>query len=118
MTIYGGRLGTPQILDDTLLTQVWIVPDGFYSMAAVNLVNRSDTLAPVIRMAISDSETPSLEEYIEWELTLPPRGILERTQLFLQAGRRLFVSSSIADVVSVSIYGFLQDTLVESVEQP
>lgn len=118
MTIYGGRLGTPLILTDTLLTQVWIVPPDFYGIAAVNLVNRSSTLAPVIRLAISDSATPALEEYIEWELTLPPRGILERTQLFLQSGRRLFVSSSIADIVAVSVYGFLQDTLVESVEQP
>jgi hypothetical protein len=117
MTIYGGRLGTPQILATTDLTEVYSVPIDYWGIANVTLTNRSSSLAPVIKIAISDSITPGDEEYIEWNTTITPRGILERTQLFLQAGRKILVQTTEANVVAVTVYGFLQDTVIVSEEQ-
>jgi hypothetical protein len=117
MTIYGGRLGTPQILATTDLTEVYSVIPDYWAIANITVSNRSNSLAPIVKIAISTTASPTDEEYIEWSTTLPPRGVLERTQLFLQSGRKLLIQSSIPNVVAVTVYGFLQDTNVVSEEQ-
>lgn len=116
MTVIAGRVGTPQILSTTDLTEVYEVPADYYAMLNVTILNRT-TSAPVVKIAISDSSTPNDEEYIEWSTTIGPRGVLERTQLFLQAGRKILVQSSLADTVAVTVYGILQSTIVVSEEQ-
>jgi hypothetical protein len=102
----GGRLAEPQILANTDLTTVYTVPLDFAAMITVALLNRS-TNAVTVKIASSDSETPDPAEYIEWSTVIKPRGILERTQILLQPGRRLLVQSATADVVAVTVYGFI-----------
>jgi hypothetical protein len=75
-------------------------------MITVALLNRS-TNAVTVKIATSDSETPDPAEFIEWSTVIKPRGILERTQILLQPGRRLLVQSDTADVVAVTVYGFI-----------
>lgn len=102
----GGRLAEPQILANTDLTTVYTVPLDFAAMITVALLNRS-TNAVTVKIATSDSETPDPAEFIEWSTVIKPRGILERTQILLQPGRRLLVQSDTADVVAVTVYGFI-----------
>jgi hypothetical protein len=102
----GGRLAEPQILANTDLTTVFTVPLDFAAMVTGALLNRS-TNAVAVKIATSDSETPDPAEYIEWNTVIKPRGILERTQILLQPGRRLMVQSDTADVLAVTVYGFI-----------
>jgi hypothetical protein len=116
MTTIAGRLGTPQILATTDLTEIYEIGAGFFGIVNVSITNRTDSDLS-IKLATSDSSTPEPAEYIEWNTVIIPRGVLERTGIILQAGRKILVSCDTLDSVAVTVYGILTDTLVPSVEQ-
>lgn len=96
-----GRLGTANLsaATDTLL---YTVPVGYFTVATVSIVNRSNS-AVTIRMAVSTSTTTmGNDEYLEYETELLPRGVLERTGLVMDAGKSILVRSSTAAVNAVA----------------
>jgi hypothetical protein len=99
---------TPTTIEfDTVGRHIYIyeAPALTYTVGIVNAVNKSDEDAKV-DIAISEGATgvPDDADFIEYGLTIAPSGVLERTGIVLDNGKKLWVKSTIADV-SFSIFG-------------
>ena len=97
-----GRLGVSAI-NATQLTTVYTVPTGQYTVLNVSLTNRN-TSAITMRLAISSTATPNIQEYIEYDTVIVPLGVFERTGLVMQAGLNIVVYTSAANV-GCTVYG-------------
>lgn len=97
-----GRLGKADLSANTN-ANVYTAPDGFYSVATINVCNRGTTTAD-IRVAIADTDTPGNAEYIEFDVQLAPKGVLERTGVVIEGNANVVVRSSQANVNCV-VYG-------------
>jgi len=95
-----GRLGTANILAATYTT-VYTVPSTTFTVATISVCNRSNS-AVTCRVAISAVATPTVDEFIEFDTEIMPKGVLERTGLVLDAGKYLVVWSSTANVNAVA----------------
>ena len=102
-----GRLGVSAI-PATTLTTVYTVPSGYYSVFSISITNRN-TVPVTIRVALSTSETPNNEDYIEYDTSLIAKGVFERTGLVAQAGLNIVVYSSAASV-GATVYGIETST--------
>jgi len=105
-TMTGGRLAEPLILNSTNLTDIYTVPTDYAAILNIAMLNRSVEPA-TIKIALSDSTSPDPAEYIEWNTVIKPNGVLERTQLSIQAGRKILVQSDTANTVAVTVHGFI-----------
>jgi hypothetical protein len=97
-----GRLGTADLAAVTLTT-VYTVPATTFTVATVSVVNRG-VGAALIRIAVASSATPSDAEWLEYDVSLSPKGVLERTGIVMDTGKLLVVRSSAASVNAV-VYG-------------
>jgi hypothetical protein len=97
-----GRLGVADLSAATNTT-LYTVPASTFAVVTVNMVNRGATAANV-RIAISTSATPADSEYIEFDVSLAAKGVLERTGIVMDAGKLLVVRSSATSVNAVA-YG-------------
>ena len=98
-----GRLGIAD-LAATTITDVYTVPASTVATFTVNVCNRS-AAAVTVRLALSDTTaTMGDDEYIEYDVSIPANGVLERTGLVLDAGKILTAYSS-AVGVTVIVYG-------------
>lgn len=102
-----GRLGVSAIAATTLTT-VYTVPTGQYTVLNVSLTNRN-TSAITMRMAVSSTATPNIQEYIEYDTVIVPLGVFERTGLVLNAGLNIVVYTSAANV-GCTVYGIETST--------
>lgn len=105
-----GRLGVSAIPAGTsgAGTVVYTVPSGYYSVFSISITNRNTT--PVtIRVALSTSDTPNNEDYIEYDTSLIAKGVFERTGLVAQAGLNIVIYSSAASV-GATVYGIETST--------
>ena len=88
-----GRLGTADITTqdglDTVVYTLSTAPDMDYAIAAVSVCNREQAAAEQVYLAVCDSDIPKDQDFIEWNTTLVPNGVLERTQLTLTPGQRV-----------------------------
>ena len=71
------------------------------------IINRSAANPADVRIALAASGTPNNEEYIEYDVSVPPKGVLERTGMALQASKSVIVYTSTADT-SVTVTGLEQ----------
>jgi hypothetical protein len=97
-----GRLGTADLAAVTLTT-VYTVPATTFTVATVSVVNRGASAA-LIRIALASSASPTDAEWLEYDVSLSPKGVLERTGIVMDAGKLLVVRSS-ATGVNVVAYG-------------
>jgi hypothetical protein len=100
-----GRLGAANLSAATN-TQVYDVPDNTFAVVTLNVVNRGST-ASTIQVAIclaATAASPDPSEYIEFDVSLAAKGVLERTGIVMAADQRLVVRSSAASVNAV-VYG-------------
>ena len=88
-------------------TTVYTVPASTLSVVNINVLNRSASNPVNVRIALAAAGTPTNAEYIEYDVTVPAKGVVERTGLALNAGKLVVVQCSTADT-SVSIYGLEQ----------
>lgn len=95
-----GVLGTADLSAATD-TSVYTVPASTFSVVTVSLCNRSAS-AVTVRIAVSASGTPSNSEFIEYDVSITPKGVLERTGIVMQAGRILVVRASAIGVSAVA----------------
>jgi len=87
-------------------TTVYTVPVSVAATFTINVVNQSGS--PVaINLAISDSATPAVSEFIEFQTILPGNGVLERGGIVAQTGKRVVANCSNSSC-SVAVYGFEQ----------
>jgi len=87
----------------TTNTTVYTVPAATTSVVNVNVLNRGSAAATV-RIALAAAGTPTDSEYIEYDAVVPPKGVLERTGIALNAGKLVVVYASSGDT-SVNVYG-------------
>ena len=91
----------------TTNTTVYTVPADTHSVININVLNRSGTAPAIVRIALASTGTPANNEYIEYDISIPKNGVLERTALSLQAARNIVAYSSTSDV-TVTVYGIEQ----------
>jgi hypothetical protein len=88
----------------TTNTTVYTVPASKVGTFNVSIVNTSSSITTV-RLAIASTGTPTTAEYLEYDVALPPNGVLERTGIVAQATENVVVYAS-ATGLSVSVYGY------------
>lgn len=91
-------------LTATTNTTVYTVPAATTATVTVSICNRGSTSATV-RLAVAATATPGNSEWLEYDVTIPASGVLERTGIVAQAGKLVVAYASTANV-SVSVYGF------------
>ena len=97
-----GKLGAIS-LAATTNTTIYTVPTGKVATFNVNIVNTTTEVIKV-RLALSATATPTNAEYIEYDVSIPANGVLERTGLMASAGEMVVVYASTVGV-SVRVYG-------------
>jgi hypothetical protein len=97
-----GRLGVADLSAATDTT-LYTVPASTFSVVTVSICNRGTTPAN-IRIALATSASPANSEYIEFDVSLDAKGVLERSGIVLDAGKLVVVRSS-AIGVSAVVYG-------------
>ena len=105
-----GRLGTANITT-TGNTTVYTVPASTFAVVSVNVVNRSSSAAAQIRIAVSTTSSPSVDEYIEYDSSLVANGVLERTGIVMDASKVIVVQTPTSTpTLSVVVYGIETST--------
>lgn len=105
-----GRLGTANITT-TNATTVYTVPATTFSVVSVNVVNRSSSAAAQVRIAVSSTASPALDEWIEFDSSLVANGVLERTGLVLDTGKLIVVQTPTSTpTLSVVVHGIETST--------
>lgn len=94
-------------LSATTLTTVYTVPASTLAVVNINVINRSTSATVDVRVALASTATPDTGEYIEFDATIPARGVLERTGIALQATKKVVVYASTANC-SANVYGLEQ----------
>lgn len=95
-----GILGTADLVAGTLTT-LYTVPSETFTVASVSIVNRGN-VAVGVRVAVAEADTPTDAEWIEYDTTLDPKAILERTGLVLDASKKIVVYSTAVNVNAVA----------------
>jgi len=98
-----GKLGSQNITSASTNTTLYTVPASTFTVATVSLCNRSNSVVSV-RLAIADVDTPTDDEWIEYDTEVYPKSVLERTGLVLAAGEKLVVSTTGTPISAVA-YG-------------
>lgn len=97
-----GILGRSEI-PATTDTTVYTVPADNFAVVSINICNRS--AAPrTVRVALSDGSTPTLADYIEYDVELLANGVIERTGVVLDAAKQVVVYADSLGI-SVQVYG-------------
>ena len=106
-----GTLGTPVVLNANTLTTLYTVPTGKTATVNFNLVNISSSPA-FVRVAISNTATPSDSEWVEHGTYLLPSGdksnsnVLERSAFVCQAGANVVCYANISNAIACRAHGF------------
>ena len=102
-----GILGQAALVASTNTT-VYTVPSNTFTVFSVSVLNRG-TSSVTVRIALSALGTPTNAEWIEYDVTLDPNGVLERTGLMMNATKNLVVYTT-GSSVSVSAFGIETST--------
>jgi len=79
-------------------------PAGVTTTLTLSLCNRTATAAN-LRVALAATAAPTAGEWIEYDVYLPPSGVLERTAIVVGPGQYLVARASAAGVSAVG-FGF------------
>jgi hypothetical protein len=97
-----GRLGVANLSAATNTT-IYTCPTDTFTVLTVSMCNRGATTVTA-RIAVSSLDTPTDAEYIEFDTQITANGVLERTGILIDAGKKIVVRTSAASVSAVA-YG-------------
>lgn len=98
-----GRLGSAS-LSATTITTLYTVPASKVATCSINLCNTS-AADVTVRVALAAVDTPAAGEHIEYDVSIPPSGVLERGGIVLDAGKKVVVYAS-ATGINANVWGF------------
>lgn len=98
-----GKLGNATLTGGNNAT-LYTVPANTITTANVSMCNRGPGDA-VVRLAVSATANPSNAEFLEYDVTIPVNGTLERTGIVCGPGENIVVRSSSSNV-SARAHGF------------
>ena len=87
-------------------TELYEVPAG--KKASVNISLCARTQAADIRLAVTSGAAPAATDWIEYDATIQAGGVIERTQIWMTAGEKLYGRAS-ATGVSAVVFGPVED---------
>lgn len=99
-----GRLGNLDVAATTY-TDLYAVPADTFTVLSVSLANRTAGNI-TIRLAVTTTAGPSApnnSEFIEYDVVLTPKGVLERTGLVLKTGEIVSVYASATGISAVAM---------------
>ena len=103
-----GRLGVSD-LPAAANTTLYTVPSDTFAVVSVNVCNRGNS--PVgIRIATAATDTPTAAEWLEFDVEVGAKGVLERTGIIIGSGEKIVARSSAANV-SVVVFGIETSTI-------
>jgi hypothetical protein len=79
-------------------------PSALSASVTLSLCNRNSSSVSV-RVALSTTPSPTDADWLEYNTTLPPFGVLERTGLVIKPAHHLVVSASAVGVSAV-VFGY------------
>ena len=103
-----GRLGAEN-LTTTGNVVLYTCPATTFTVATVNVCNRTSSEIRV-RVALASGDVPTDAEWIEYDVALQANGILERTGIVLDTGKRIVVRTNTSGVTATA-YGIETTTL-------
>lgn len=90
-----GRLATADITttdgSDVIVYTVPTFESLNYLIWSISICNRASTAATDVSIAVAEADVPLDSEFIEWNATIVPKGVLERTQNVANPGDRIIV---------------------------
>ena len=99
-----GRLSA-KLLEATTNTVVYEVPiDKTTTSCTINLCNTGNTQS-IVNVAISLQSVPIAGEYIEYGVSIPAKGVIERSGIVLSAGQKL-VAHATDNNINASVWGY------------
>lgn len=98
-----GKLGSAALAAATH-TEIYTVPADTVATLNILVTNRGSS-SSVVDIAIAASTSPDPEDFIEFAVSLPGGGVLERTAIVAGAGEMVVVRASTEDC-SVRVHGF------------
>jgi len=104
-----GILGTPVDLLSATNATVYTVPADTFAVVSVNICNRN-TGSRQIRLAIASTDSPTASEFIEYDSLITGNGVLERTGIVMEAGKKIVAYANDVDV-SAMVYGIETSTV-------
>jgi len=100
-----GILGTASLTVASTNTVIYSVPTSKTAVVTVSVLNRDTTNYTNIDLAISSTGAISNTNYIEYQASLIPTGVLERSGIVLEAGKKIIVGSS-GGKTTVTVWGY------------
>ena len=107
-----GIKGTTQLTSGAIgtLSLAYTVPTGFYGVYNVSFTNTtSSSISIRLYVGASTTGSPVASEAFEYQTTVVPYGVFERTGLVASAGANIIVGSS-GSAVNVNVYGIETST--------
>tara|TARA_B110000977_G_C11054051_1_gene483411 strand:+ start:203 stop:523 length:321 start_codon:yes stop_codon:yes gene_type:complete len=95
-----GKLGSADLASATLTT-IYTTPASTFTIGTVSFCNRGNS-AVSVRLALAAADTPDDTEWLEYDVEILGKGVLERTGIVLDATKKLVVYSSAANVTVVA----------------
>ena len=100
-----GRLGVADLSAGGNGTSVYLCPATTFTVATISVCNRGATPAN-IRIAITANDpasaAPASSEFIEFDVQITANGVLERTGIVMDEGKRIVVRSNAANISAVA----------------
>lgn len=87
----------------TTNTTVYTVPADTFAVVTVNITNRNSQ-SRNIRIATADDDTPTNAEWIEFDTEILGNGVIERSGIVLNEGKKIVAHTNSTEV-NVVVYG-------------